>query len=163
MRTLAQSRAANTQHLVKLLDKDRALQAKEAAIRNRRLYEVGALVEKAGLLDLDTAALYGMLLANATERVKPNAVARWADAGEKALAPEEDARVVVVVEFPADERLTRQCRAALGASGLRENRLLGHWEGRVDFAEAEAVVVANGGTIRRARAAAAVQLQEVAE
>lgn len=164
MRTLAQSRQANAQELARVLAKEARLQAKEAAEKNRRLYQVGGLVDRAGLLELDDETLLGMLLSNKAELVAKSGIrARWQEAGAKAMTPADEGKEAVVVGFPAETKITRQLAMALREVGLRENRIRREWEGRVDYQKAASVVEANGGTIRRLSGESSPRLVEAAE
>ncbi len=61
-RTLSERMRAHEQQKAKLAEAEARLKLDERKQRTRRLVEADALVEKTGLLDLDSNALYGALL-----------------------------------------------------------------------------------------------------
>lgn len=113
--------------------------------RTRRLIELGGLAVKAGIDGLSTAALYDRFLAIAAEAKDPAAVAHWERAGSRHFQKEEDAKVVAVARFVGT--IETELAASLRAVGFRWNRLLHQWEGKVNFAEAKALVEGMGGVI----------------
>jgi hypothetical protein len=58
-RTLAERLRAHEQSKARLAEAEARLKLDERRQRTRRLVEAGALAEKAGLLELDSNALYG--------------------------------------------------------------------------------------------------------
>jgi hypothetical protein len=62
VRTLSERLRAHEQQKAKLAEAEARLKLDERKQRTRRLIEAGALVEKVGLLELDSNALYGALL-----------------------------------------------------------------------------------------------------
>ena len=61
-RSLAERLRAHEQQKARLADQEAKLKDAGRKVRTRRLIEAGGLIEKTGLLDLDTNALYGALL-----------------------------------------------------------------------------------------------------
>ena len=61
-RTLSERLRAHEQQKARLAEAEAKLKLDERKQRTRRLVEAGALVEKVGLLELDSNALYGALL-----------------------------------------------------------------------------------------------------
>ena len=61
-RSLAERLHAHEQQKARLAEQEAKLKDAERRARTRRLIEAGGLIEKVGLLDLDTNALYGALL-----------------------------------------------------------------------------------------------------
>ena len=113
--------------------------------RTRRLIELGGLAVKAGIDDLPPAALYACFLRIATHAKEPGTLACWEREGGRYFQAEEDARVVAIARFVA--KIEPELAATLRALGFRWNRFLKQWEGKVDYASAEAVVTSQGGSI----------------
>ena len=61
-RSLAERIRAHEQHKARLAEQEAKLKDAERKVRTRRLVQAGGLVDKAGLLDLDSNALYGAFL-----------------------------------------------------------------------------------------------------
>src|SRR5271166_2642672 len=91
-RTLAERLRAHEQSKARLAEAEAKLKLDERKQRTRRLIEAGALVEKAGLLDLDSNALYGALLSLTDGAGDPGKVATWATLGGRRFAAEARAR-----------------------------------------------------------------------
>lgn len=117
--------------------------------RTRDLIALGGLVAKAGLGDLSTAALYAAFKRLAAEAQDPARVTLWEREGGRLFQAEEDARVLAVARF--EGKLPPDITAALRAVGFRRNKLLGQWEGRVDYPAAENLVKEAGGVIEQIR------------
>lgn len=117
--------------------------------RTRDLIALGGLVAKAGLADLSTAALYAAFKHLAAEAEDPARVALWEREGGRLFEAEDNARVLAVARFP--EKLPPDITAALRAAGFRRNKVLNHWEGRVDYPAAEKLVREAGGIMERVK------------
>jgi hypothetical protein len=115
--------------------------------RTRRLIELGGLAVKAGIDEIPPAALYACFLRIAAEAKIPNAITRWEHEGGHYFQAEEDARVVAIARFV--DKIEPEMAATLRSLGFRWNRFLKQWEGKVDFAAAEAIVTSQGGTIEQ--------------
>jgi hypothetical protein len=154
-RSLAERIRAHEQHKARLAEQEAKLKDAERRVRTRRLIQAGGLVDKAGLLDLDSNALYGALLSLCDGLGDSDQVGRWAALGGRAFAREahleDEGKEAVILAFPAT--LARDATSALRAAGFRFNKLLQHWEGRARVADAEALANAHGGTLRRAAVA----------
>ncbi len=61
-RSLAERPRAHEQQKARLAEQEAKLKTAERKFRTRRLVEVGSLVDKTGLLDLESNTLYGALL-----------------------------------------------------------------------------------------------------
>jgi hypothetical protein len=59
---------------------------------------------------------------------------------------QEDNRVVAVAKFPG--KIEQELTASLRSVGFRWNRYLKQWEGKVEYGEAEKLVVEQGGRIK---------------
>lgn len=119
--------------------------------RTRRWVEAGTLVERAGLLDLDDAALYGALLSLAMDRDDPARIAEWSRRGQLAFDHErgqnERGREPLTVAFPAP--LPTPFSTRLRAVGLRFNKRLQHWEGLADRDAVAALATEQNGVVKR--------------
>jgi hypothetical protein len=151
-RSLAERIRAHEQHKARLAEQEAKLKDAERKARTRRLIQAGGLVDKAGLLDLESNALYGALLSLRDGVGDSEQVARWAALGGRAFAREarleDEGKEAIILAFPT--ALARDATTALRAAGFRFNKLLQHWEGRARLAEAEALAGTYGGEVRRA-------------
>ena len=87
-RTLAERLRAHEQSKARLAEAEAKLKLDERKQRTRRLVEAGALVEKCGLLDLDSNALYGALLSLRDGADDKAHVEKWAALGGRTFARE---------------------------------------------------------------------------
>jgi hypothetical protein len=149
--TLSDKRLRYEQQKARLAAREAALREQERKARGRRLTSAGELVEKAGLLALETNALYGALLSLERGVADGNTVAQWAAAGNEKLGLEAaDAtkdREPLVIVFP--EPVTRPTIQALRGAGFRYNKIFGRYEGLSTLAEAEALASVHRGEVRR--------------
>ena len=150
-RTLAERLRAHEQSKARLAEQEAKLREAERRARTRRLIAAGGLLEKAGLLDLDTNALYGALLGLRDAASDKAHVEQWAARGGRTFAHEAKAKAEgqegITITFPAP--LGRDAAAALRAAGFRFSRVLQHWEGLARFADADALARTHGGAARR--------------
>ena len=151
--TLAERMTRLEQQRARLAEQQARIKDQERKARTRRLVEAGALIEKAGLLDLEAPALLGALVGLAGAAEKPDAIARWAAEGEKRLAAEaaerDRAREPVIVTLRV--AITKEIGAELRGLGLRWNKVMQHWEGLAEWEPVEAVAKRLLGEARRAR------------
>jgi hypothetical protein len=154
VRTLAERLRAHEQSKARLAEAEAKLKLDERKQRTRRLVEAGALVEKVGLLALDTNALYGALLSLRDGATDKKQTDQWAALGGRSFAREARARdegkEPLLLTFSAP--LGKDATAALRAAGFRYSRVMQHWEGLARFNEAEALAKTHGGTARRVAA-----------
>jgi hypothetical protein len=129
-RALAERLHAHEQQKARLAEQEAKLKDAERRARTRRLIEAGGLIEKVGLLDLDTNALYGALLSlrdgdSASDR---DQVSKWAALGGCAFAREarlhDAGKEPIIVTFPAP--LAREATNALRAAGFRCSKVMQH-------------------------------------
>jgi|SRR5579884_1386170 len=150
--SLAERIRAHEQHKARLAEQEAKLKDAERKARTRRLIQAGGLVDKAGLLDLESNALYGALLSLRDGVGDSEQIARWTALGGRAFAREarleDEDKEAIILAFPA--ALARDATAALRAAGFRFNKLLQHWEGRARLADAEALARTYSGEVRRA-------------
>jgi hypothetical protein len=137
------------QQKARLAGAEAKLKLAEKKARSRRLIEAGILIEKSGLDALATDALYGALLSLRSGAESAKQQDQWATVGARALA--QDAKTdnwePVVLTF--QEQPDKEAAANLRSTGFRFNRVLRHWEGMANFAEAEEVAAQYGGNVRR--------------
>ncbi len=87
-RSLAERLRAHEQSKARLAEVEAKLKLDERKQRTRRLVEAGALVEKTGLLELDSNALYGALLSLRDGAADTKKVEQWATLGGRTFARE---------------------------------------------------------------------------
>jgi hypothetical protein len=136
----------------RLDEREMALKERQRKARTRTLISAGGLVEKAGLLDLEQAALYGALLSLESGASDKKTVERWTRAGQEMLVREtadrEKKREPLMITYgtPPPGMLIAELKRA----GFRLNRLFGRWEGLADPEDAGRLAAANNGEVRRA-------------
>lgn len=150
-RSLAERLRTHEQQKAKLAETEAKLKEAERKHRTRRLVEAGALADKAGLLELDSNALYGALLSLRDGADDKDQVGKWAALGGRTFLREVRARdegkeaVLLVFTTP----LAKDATTALRKAGFRYSRVMQHWEGLSRFDEANALAGLHGGTARR--------------
>ena len=165
-RSLAERLRAHEQQKARLAEQEAKIKFAARKARTRRLVEAGALIEKAGLLELDSNALYGALLSLRDGADDAKQAEQWAALGGRAFAREarlrDEGREPVLLTFPAP--LGKDATAALRAAGFRYSKVMQHWEGLARFADADALASAHGGAARQvALAPAPAALDTAAE
>jgi hypothetical protein len=142
---------AHEQQKARLAEQEAKLKDAERRARTRRLIEAGGLVEKTGLLDLESNALYGALLSLRDGAGDEDQVGKWAALGGRAFAHEARLRDAgkepVIVTFPAP--LAKEATNALRAAGFRFSKIMRHWEGLAIFDSANRLAAEHGGAVRR--------------
>ncbi len=147
--TLAERLEKAAQRKARAEQEEARLRRVQRKQRTRRLIELGGLAIKAGIDTLSTAALYDRFLHIAEEAKDPKAVASWERSGGRHFQREQDSRVVAIARF--DGKIEPEVAASLRALGFRWNRIVEHWEGKVDFADAKKTVETAGGAIEQVR------------
>ena len=154
-RTLAERLRAHEQSKARLAEAEAKLKLDERKQRTRRLVEAGALVEKTGLLELDTNALYGALLSLRDGVDDKKQVEQWTAIGGRTFLREARARdegkEPMLLVFEA--ALPKDVTTALRKAGFRYSRVMQHWEGLARFDDASALAEHHGGIARRVGAA----------
>ena len=147
-RTLSERMRAHEQQKAKLAEAEARLKLDERKQRTRRLVEAGALVEKTGLLDLDSNALYGALLSLRDSADDAAQVEKWATLGGRTFDREAKARdegkEPLLLTFTTP--LPKEATTVLRKAGFRFSRVMQHWEGLARFDEASTLAEAHGGT-----------------
>ena len=158
-RTLSERLRAHEQQKARLAEAEARLKLDERRQRTRRLVEAGALVEKTGLLELDSNALYGALLSLRDGADDKDQVETWAALGGRTFAREAHARdegkEAVLLTFTA--LLPKDATTALRKAGFRFSRVMQHWEGLARFDDADTLAKAHGGTARQVGGISAAQ------
>ena len=150
-RSLAERVRAHEQQKAKLAEAEARLKLDERKQRTRRLIEAGALVEKTGLLELDSNALYGALLSLRDGADDAVQVEKWAALGGRTFDREAKARdegkEPLLLTFTTP--LSKDATTVLRRAGFRYSRVMQHWEGLARFDEASTLAKAHGGAARR--------------
>ena len=150
-RTLAERLHAHEQQKARLAEQEAKLKTAERKQRTRQLIEAGGLVDKAGLLDLDSNALYGALLSLRDGVSDKDQVSKWTARGGRAFDREarlrDEGKEPIVLTFAA--ALDRDTTTALRGAGFRFNKVLQHWEGLARPDDAQQLAAAHGGIVRR--------------
>jgi hypothetical protein len=150
-RTLSERLRAHEQQKARLAEAEAKLKLDERKQRTRRLVEAGALVEKTGLLQLDSNALYGALLSLRDGALDDKQVEKWAALGGRTFAREAHARdegkEPMLLRFTAP--LPRDVTTTLRKAGFRYSKVMQHWEGLARFDDASTLAKAHGGTASR--------------
>ena len=150
-RTLAERLRSHEQSKARLAEAEAKLKLDERKQRTRRLVEAGALVEKVGLLELDSNTLYGALLSLRDGAGDKAQAEKWAALGGRTFAREAKARdegkEAVLLTFAAP--LPKEATTALRKAGFRYSKVMQHWEGLARFADAETLAGQHGGTARQ--------------
>ena len=150
-RTLAERLRAHEQSKAKLAEAEAKLKLDERKQRTRRLVEAGALVDKVGLLELDSNALYGALLSLRDGADDAVQIEKWTTLGGRTFAREAKARdegkEAFLLTFTA--LLPKEATTALRKAGFRYSRVMQHWEGLARPDDADALAKAHGGTARQ--------------
>ena len=112
----------------RLESKEKRLREKERKVRTRRLIELGGLVSKAGIEELNNNALLGALL-DIKEKIKEESVIKkWKDQGAAAFEKDKaENGEALIVSFDAEP--PREAKDKLRDLGLRWNRFRREWQG----------------------------------
>ncbi|MBX9697329.1 MAG: conjugal transfer protein TraD [Alphaproteobacteria bacterium] len=102
----------------------------ERKTRTRRLIELGGLVAKAGLEDLESNTLLGGLLHLKQLVTDPKTREEFAHKGGQTFAKENQNKSPVIVKF--DEKPDEETRAKIRELGLKWNAIRGEWQGYVE-------------------------------
>lgn len=151
--TLAERQVRLEQQRARLQMEENRLREAGRKARTRRLIEAGGLVDKAGLLDVDSAVLYGALMQVAAEARNAERVEQWRVVGGRAFDRETKARAAgrepLVLTLPSPA--TAPLQAGLRKAGFRWSKVLRHWEGMALYDEAAALAEEHGGAVQRVR------------
>ena len=108
--------------------KEKRLKEKERNVRTRRLIELGGLVSKAGIEELNNNALLGALLDIKEKLKEESTVKKWKDKGAAAFEKDKAQNgEALIVSF--DEEPPREAKDILRNLGLRWNRFRREWQG----------------------------------
>ena len=149
--TLAERQARLEQQRARLQLEENRLKDSERKARTRHLIEAGGLIDKAGLLGLDSAVLYGALLGIAADAHNAERVEQWRIVGGRTFDRETKARGAgrepLVLTLPSTASALVQ--AQLRKAGFRWSKIMRHWEGLALHDEAAALAAEHGGSVRR--------------
>ncbi len=150
-RSLAERLRTHEQQKAKLAETEAKLKEAERKQRTRRLVEAGALVDKLGLLELDTNALYGSLLSLRDGANDKDQVEKWAALGGRTFLREararDEGREPMLLSFTT--ALSKDATTALRKASFRYSKVMQHWEGLAKPDDAGALAKELGGTARR--------------
>ena len=108
--------------------KEKWLKDKERKVRTRRLIELGGLVSKAGVEELNNNALLGALLEIKESLQDEGTVKKWKDKGDAAFERDRAQNgEALIVSFNAEP--PREAKDKLRDLGLRWNRFRREWQG----------------------------------
>ena len=108
--------------------KEKRLKEKERNVRTRRLIELGGLVSKAGVEELNNNALLGALLDIKEKLKEESTVKKWKDKGAAAFERDKAQNgEPLIVSFDAEP--PREAKDKLRDLGLRWNRFRREWQG----------------------------------
>ena len=108
--------------------KEKRLKEKERKVRTRRLIELGGLVSKAGIEELNNNALLGALLDIKEKLKEESTVKKWKDKGAAAFEKDKaENGEALIVSFDAEP--PREAKDILRNLGLRWNRFRREWQG----------------------------------
>jgi hypothetical protein len=151
VRSLAERMRAHEQQKARLAEQEAKLRDAERRARTRRLIEAGGLIDKAGLIDLESNALYGALLSLRDGADDETQVDTWAALGGRTFAHEarlrDEGKEPVIATFPAP--LSKEVTNALRAAGFRFSKIMRHWEGFAIYEAASRLAAEHGGNARR--------------
>lgn len=103
----------------------------ERKSRTRRLIELGGLVSKAGLEDLDSNTLLGGLIHLKQLATDSKMKEEFAHQGGQAFAKENQKKSPVIVKF--DEKPDEKIRTKIREIGIKWNAIRQEWHGYVDL------------------------------
>ena len=108
--------------------REKRLKEKERKVRTRRLIELGGLVSKAGIEELNNNSLLGALLDIKEKLKEESTVKKWKDKGGAAFeADKAQNGEALIVSFDAEP--PREAKDKLRNLGLRWNRFRREWQG----------------------------------
>lgn len=105
------------------------LKERERIARTSQLIELGKLVVKAGLDELENNVLLGLLLEIKERAVDEKTVQSWTQLGAAAFAKENRGKTPVIVKFAT--KPAQEVRYKIQDLGLKWNALRGEWQGDV--------------------------------
>ena len=155
-RTLHERLRVHEQQKARLAEAEARLKLDERRERTRRLVEAGALVEKVGLLELDSNALYGALLSLRDSADDKDQVEKWTALGGRTFLREAkirgEGKEPMLLTFPAP--LPKDATTVLRKAGFRYSKVMQHWEGLARPGDAGALAKTHGGVARHVGGAA---------
>ena len=130
--TLQKRIARLNQQKAKLAQEENILKEETRKQRTRHLIELGGLLVKAKLDDLENNELYGALLYIATEiNDNPSIIEKFKSIGIDAFKKENINKTPVTLKFPTQPDV--EIRKIIRESGLRWNKLRKEWEGYAEL------------------------------
>jgi hypothetical protein len=125
---LALKKSSLAQKMNKLKEQEAKIKELERKSRNRKIFELGGLVEKAQLDSLNTNQLYGAFLEIADKSRNAEALKKWELNGGSAFNSDaKEKGEAVVVTFP--EKPSLEIRKQIREFGLKWNSFREEWQG----------------------------------
>jgi hypothetical protein len=120
------------QKMNRLKEQEAKIKIMERKQRTRRLIELGGLVDKAGLSDLNSAQLFGALLSIKAQSKNPMLLDQWSKVGEEAFKEKSvmENEKPITIKFVSEP--DNDIRKKLRAFGMRWNSVRKEWEGVAD-------------------------------
>lgn len=118
--------------------KEKRIKEKERKVRTRRLIELGGIVSKAGIEDLNNNTLLGALLEIKDKKDQESNLKKWRDRGATAFEQDKVKNGEPIVVY-FDLEPPREAKEALKTFGLKWNRFRREWQG---YAKKEALTEA---------------------
>lgn len=141
---------ALNQKINKLKEQEAKLKEVERKSRNRKIFELGSLIEKAKIDYLNSNQLYGALLQIKKQAENPSTLKEWEHTGgaafNKASKEKGEAIIVTFADKPSLET-----RKQLREFGLKWNSFREEWQGICHVENIEAYIKDNNGTIAFAK------------
>lgn len=107
------------------------LKERERIARTSKLIEIGKLIVKSGLDELENDVLLGLLLEIKERAVDAKTMQSWAHRGAAAFAKENRGKTPVIVKFST--KPDQEIRYKIQDLGLKWNAIRGEWQGYVDL------------------------------
>jgi hypothetical protein len=130
MKTLQTQKAKIQQAKEKLRSKERLIKLREQKLEDKRLYAVGRLARKAGLLSMEDNTLLGALLSIADQMENEQSVEAWNKRSEKAESTSKQESEAIIVSFK--EEPSTKAKSIIKKLGLKWNKFRSEWYGYGD-------------------------------
>ena len=109
----------------RLEKKQRVINSKERKIKLKKVLELGDLIIKAGLENMESETLFGALLEIKDQSANPNTVKKWTANGSEWIKLDQQKRLIVSIKTETSENI----REILKARKFRWNAFRQEWYG----------------------------------
>jgi len=137
---------ALNQKINKLKEQEAKLKEAERKSRNKKIFELGGLVEKAKLDHLNSNQLYGALLQIKRQADNPSMLKEWEHIGGAAFNKDSKEKGEAIIVTFADKP-SLETRKQLREFGLKWNSFREEWQGICHVENIESLVKEHNGTI----------------